>query len=351
MMRKLASALPATLSLALVACGGGPDIEQIKADFNSPSGSVKSKDGMVAASGSLDASGSAVVVGGGGVPGSSLTASGKNVGLWQINVRRTWEARARAVRDYINGKTTQAQALSEAQVDASGCDSSPEAQAAFEEAFGDVIIDGLNPLGGSKVSGSASYEQDFSACSNGELSGSAKVEVKIELEQQGDGGRFAITVKYGLNNVCELTTDERACLDGTMIVEAEALGSGELGQLTFTSAWELSATWTEAGTERSASLKGGIRSFFEGDGETGSAKIEVINYVNSPEGGEWSYVWSFEGAFNGLEGTATISCRGSDGEVSCTIDENGGVCTGSDGSRVEWTAADEQALDEEWLKG
>src|SRR5262245_7348646 len=110
MLRMLGSALT---TLLLVACGGGPDINQIKADFDSPSGSVKSKDGMAAASGSLDASGSAVVVGGGGVPGTSLTASGKNVGLWQLNARRTWEARATSLRDFLNGKSSQA--LTEAQ--------------------------------------------------------------------------------------------------------------------------------------------------------------------------------------------------------------------------------------------
>jgi hypothetical protein len=35
----------------------------------------------------------------------------------------------------------------------------------------------------------------------------------------------------------------------------------------------------------------------------------------------------------------------------CTIDDNGGSCTASDGSSVTWTAEDEAALDEEWLKG
>ena len=352
MMRTLASALPASLSLLLVACGGGPDIAKVKADFDSPTGSVKSKDGMAAASGSLDASGSAVVVGGGGVPGSSLTASGKHVGLWQINARRAWEPRARALRDYLNGTMTRPQALSEAQVEGGGCESSPEAQQAFEDLTADLIVDAANPFGGGKVSGSASYTQNFEACSNGELSGSAKVDIEFEAESDGgENGSFRFTVTYDLSNVCELNTDEKACLDGTMIVEAEAAGSDGFGQFTFTTAWELAASWTEASVAREASLKGGIRSSLEGSDQSGSAKIEVINYVTTPEGEEWSYVWSFEGAFNGLEGTATVECRGSDGSVSCTIDENGGMCNASDGSSVTWTVEDEQALDDTWLKG
>ena len=342
MLRKLASALPATL--LLVACGGGPDINQVKADFNSPSGSVKNKDGMAAASGSLDASGSAVVVGGGGVPGQSLTAFGKNTGLWQLNARHAWGARAVALRDYLNGKSSQA--LSEAQFEGEGCDNTPEAQEAFNDLTADLATDLV--FGGSKINGSASYSQDFSTCSGGELSGTAKIKIEFEAEQTGDdSGRFAFTVTYGFDNVCELTTDEKACLTGTMIIEAEAEGAGDFGALTFTSAWELDATWTEDGVERSATIKGGIRSSLEGDGSTGSAKIEVINYVTTPEGEEWSYVWEFEGAFNGLEGTATVSCRGSDGSVTCTIDDTGGSCTASDGSSVTWTAADESV----WLEG
>lgn len=351
MVRKLVSALPATL--LCVACGGGPDIEQIKADFDNPTGSVKSKDGMVAASSSLDASSSAVAVGGGGVPGQSLTATGKTVGFWQINVRRSWEARARAIRDTLNGRTTQLQALSEAQVESAGCDNSPEAQAAFEEVYGELFVDALNPFGSkSKVSASASFEQDFSACSGGELSGSAEVEIEVEIEASDENsGRVAFTVKYGLNNVCELTTSEKACLDGAMVVEAEALGTEELGRLTFTTGWELDATWTEDAVARAASIKGGLRSFFEGTDATASAKVEVINYVNTPEGDEWSYVWAFEGSFNGLEGTATVECRGSDGSVSCTIDDAGGRCIASDGSSIEWTAADESTLEGSWLGG
>ncbi len=352
MMRKLAYALPATLSLALVACGGGPDLDQVKADFNSPNGSVKNKDAMVAGSSNLDASGSAGVVLGGGVPGASLTAYNKHPGFASISARPTWEPRARAVRDFLNGRTTSQQALTEAQTGVDACGDSAEAQEAFQNAFGDIVADAANPFGNSKkISGSASYTQDFSACSNGELSGSAKIEIKIEAEQTGENsGRFAFTVTYEMNEVCELNTEERACLSGTMIVEAEAIGQEEFGSLTFTSAWDLDGKWTEDGADREAHLKGGIRTSLEGDGTSGSAKIEVLTYVSTPEG-EWSYVWSFEGAFDGINGTATIECRGNDGSVSCTIDENGGTCTASDGSSITWTAADEASLGEDWFKG
>jgi hypothetical protein len=348
MMRRLAYALPATLSLALIGCGGGPDINQVKADFDNPSGSVQSKDGMIAASGSLDASGSAVSVAGGGVPGNSLTAYTR--GFDQINMRRTWEWRARGLRDYLNGKVTKHQALRQAQFGGDGCTNSAEAQGAFEEASQDFVADGINPFGNSKIEGSATYSQDFSACSGGELSGSAKVHIEILLESNGDNsGRLAITVQYDLNNVCELNTAEKACLDGTMIMEAEAIGQNDFGSLTFTAAWDFAATWTDAGGARSASAKGGLKSSFEGDGTSGSAKIEVLSYVNSPEG-EWSYVWSLDASYTGGEGSATIGCRGSDGSVMCTIDDNGGMCTSSDGSSVTWTTEESGTLDASWYE-
>jgi hypothetical protein len=348
-MRKLAYALPATLSFALAACGGGPDIDQIKADFQNPSGSVKNKDAMVAASGNLDASGSAIEVAGGGVPGASLSAAGKPIGFYQANIRRTWEPRARALRDYLNGDSSGIRALSE-QSAFDSCENSAEAQSAYEEASRDILADAANPFGNSKkISGSASFKLDFGACSNGDLSGTAKVDIKIEAEQTGENsGRFAFTVEYAFDHVCDLTTPEKSCLDGSVVMEAEAVGADNFGSLTFTSGWQLDGTWVDAGVDRSASLKGGIRSALEGSGDTGSAKIEILNYVTSPEG-EWSYVWTFAGSFDGEQAVVDVECRGSDGSASCHITEEGGTCSASDGSSVTWTAADEQSLGDDWF--
>ncbi len=351
MMRKLAYALPATLSFALIACGGGPNLDQVKADFQNPTGSVQNKDAMVASSGSLNASGGAIEVAGGGVPGASLTATGKVAGLRQLNVQRAWEGRARTVRDYLNGKATAKQALSEAQT-GFGCDDSAEAQEAFQKALNDLTADAVNPFGsGKKISGKASYKLDLTSCSNGELSGSASIEIEIVAEQTGaNSGRFAFTVKYNLNNVCELNTEEKTCVDGSLIAEAEAVGQDEFGSLTFTEAWELDGNWLESGVERNATLKGGIRSAFEGDGNSGNASIEILNYVNTPDG-EWSYVWSVKASYDGLNGTGTFEVRGQDGSVTCTVDDNGGMCSGSDGSSISWTAEDEQGLDDSWFGG
>jgi hypothetical protein len=345
-MRKLATALPATLSFALIACGGGPDLEQIKADFQNPSGSVQNKDAIVASSGERTASGPAIKVAGGGVPGATLTASGKQ-GLAQINLRRNWEQRAQTLANVLAGRSS-SQALSEAQVGGVGCEQSVEAQGAFEEAAGDLLADAA--LGGTKANGKASYSINLTSCSDGELSGDAKVEIEVEVELENDNtGRFAFTVKYELTNVCELKTDEKACLDGTLVMEAEAIGMENFGRLTATTAWDVAGSWTEAGTLKEASLKGGVRTLLEGGDASAIARIEVLNYVNSPEG-EWSYVWSFEATANINGGTVEFECRGNDGSLTCSIDHNGGTCTASDGSSLTWTAADEAALDEEWFR-
>jgi hypothetical protein len=339
-----------SLSLAATACGGGPDLDAVKADFENPSGSVSNKEAVIASNGQRDAQGPAVAVAGGGVPGLGLTAFGKPVGLQQINVRRTWESRIRATHDYVNGRASASQALSAAQFEATGCDNSAEAQAAYEEAFGDIIKDSVNPFGNSKkISGKASYTQDLSSCSGGELKGTIKVDFTIELEQTGEeSGRFAFTLDYELIGVCELTTEQQACLDGQLIMEAEAVGDGanSVGRLTFTSAWNLHGTWIDEGVSRDASMKGGLRSFFEGNGEVGTAKIEYLNYVTTPEGKEYSYVWTFEATNDRV----TWECRGNDGYIRCEITETMASCTGSDGSSAfTWTAEDEAGLDEGWF--
>lgn len=348
MIGKLGYTLPTSLSLLLIACGG-PDLDKVKADFENPTGSVNNREAVMASNSGREGSGPATSVAGGGVPGVALTASGKPVGLHQLNMRKAWEARARTVRDYLNGTVTR-QALTEQQFEASGCDDSPEAQAAYEELLGDLLRDSANPFGNrNKVSGKASYSVDLSTCSGGQLSGKADVTIEFELEQTGEeAGRFAFTVEYTLAEACELTTEAKACLDGSLIMEAEAIGDGgaDFGRLTFTSAWELSGTWSDEGKPHEGTLKGGLRTLFEGEGDQGQIKIEYLNYVNV-DGQEWSYVWTFEATNDRV----IWECRGKDGSVSCEITETSAMCMGENGSEAfSWTAEDEATLGDEWYE-
>lgn len=349
MIGKLGYSLPASLSLMLIACGGGPDIDKVKADFENPTGSVNNREAVMASNSGREGSGPATSVAGGGVPGFSLTATGKAVGLQKLNMRRAWEVRARTLRDYLNGSVSR-QALTEQQFESSGCDDSPEAQAAYEELVNDLFKDAVNPLNGNKkVSGEASYKVDLSSCSGGALSGSAEITIKIEAETSGEeSGRFAFTVEYSLVEACELNTEAMACLDGSLIMEAEAIseGANNFGRLTFTSAWELSGTWNDEGKPHEGTLKGGLRTLFEGDGDQGQVKIEYLNYVNV-DGEEWSYVWTFEADNDSV----SWECRGKDGSVSCEITETSASCMGENGSEAfSWTAEDEAALGDDWYE-
>lgn len=337
-------------SAALVACGG-PDIEKVKADFESPSGSTKDQSGVIAASSKRDGSSGVMALGAGGVPGQSLTAARPRRGFDQANLGRTWGKRAESLRDLLVTRKVPAQ--QQQNLGPSACDNSPEARAAYEEMIsgfvGDALGTALNPFSDT-ISGSASYTQDFSTCSNGELTGSADIELEYEFSEN----RFRFAVTYNLDNVCE-TAGDQACISGEMIAEALIEGDDLMGQLSFTTAWQVDGSWNDDGTRREATLSGGVRIKLEGNQDgSGSATLQYLVYVNTPDGDEYSYVWEVVAQGDGQgNGSVTWRCRGSDGSIDCHADENGGMCTATDASGtvvVSWTRDQEAGLDEEWFE-
>ena len=77
------------------------------------------------------------------------------------------------------------------------------------------------------------------------------------------------------------------------------------------------------------------------NGTDSSVDIEYLLYVTSPDGEEYSYVLSLNASAGDDSVSAALSIRGSDGEISCTMDasaeEERGMCTGPDGT-YEWTS-------------
>lgn len=357
-LRNLSGLIPALASCALAACGGGPNIDQVKADFENPSGSVNDKDAVVAAAGNQNASAPALAMVGGGVPGLSLTATGKRSAFAQIAPERMHGSAINGIRNYfgVSGRTIRS--LSEAQVDdlgdfeddgdsfGNGCDDAPEAKAAVNEALQDLIGDAA--LGGRSASGSASYSIDLSTCSGGELTGIVNDEIEIDVESDGQGGgsfRFKITRE--MVNVCE-TGGGKACVSGTFLLEVSARGFAQqsFGQAETIAAWELTATMDGKTLE----TKGGVRVELEGNETSGRARIEILAYAKASTGEEVSFVLTIEG--NSSTGEVTLSYRGRDGQIYCTAHADGsGECraTNSDGAQaiLTWTAAEyDQELEE-----
>lgn len=334
-----------TAAFALTACGGGPDIDKVREDFNNPSGSTKDQKGVMAANGKRDASESALRLTT-GIPGAGLTATGKVYGIEKIGPRYMFERDIRRVWAHAQSKNLQA--LSAAQFDdeptSGDCNNSPEAQAAMEKLYADLIKDAVSPFGGGgSASASTDFTVDLATCSNGELSGT--LEVVMEVEFDSDSMRFAIEEKF--IDVCE-AQGQQACINGNLIMEATGMGlsGGEGGTLEFLTAWELDATWTEDGKALSAKTKGGIRLAAD-DNMFG---MEYLIYVIDSSGEEVSYVMRF--AAN-ADGSWTLEYEGADGKLSCTANADGSAtCTGTDESGaafdLSWTDAEyDDVLDDE----
>lgn len=334
--RKLATALTIALSSAAIACGG-PDIDQVKQDFESPSGSVTDKDAIVAANAKRDGSDPALSIAGGGVPGFGLTAYGKSDAFKKLNVRRTWESNIRDFHQHWAAQNGIAVPARGAQVEdfGTGCDDSPEVQAAMEALWRDLVGDAL--LGSKSASGSASYTLDLATCS--EYTGKISVDIEMKLSENS----FSFKIDETFTNVC---SGDQECVTGDVNLEAaaDADEAGQAGQLTFVTAWKLAASWLEDGVAKTASLKGGVRSLFNENG----IDIEYLFYVTTPNGEEYSYVFKLVVDENG----ARWEIRGKNGSISCKVDENGGECTGTDANgtaTVAWTKEEARALDASWF--
>lgn len=327
--------------LMLAACGGGPDIDKVKADFSSPSGSVGSKEAVIAANGERSASGPGISLAGGGVPGVALTVRGNGATLDELSAMRGFSGRAESLYVALRSKSKE-QALSAAQFEVNaGCHDGQVAQQAYEELINDLLLDAINPLGGD-LDGSADYELDLASCSDGRLTGNLEVEIEVELSDN----RFLFRVTENFDNVCE-TAGVESCVDGELIMEAEANSTGsEAENFAFIVAWELDTRWNDSGTPREATVSGGLRLLSETTMMMATSSVEYLFYVNTPEGDEASYVFR---ATADEMGNGTLEIRGRDGSLTCSVSDEGGMCTatGSDGmTTLSWTAAEAAGLDD-----
>lgn len=314
----------AFISFGLAACGGGPDIDKAKADFANPSGKTSDKNGVIAAQGKQDASGSAMQLGAGGLPGNSfgLSATGKS-GFAKASVARLMAPQAERLRALVQRDQYRSFGLTTAQDDSSCGDA--EASAIFGEDLAADAADG-------EVSGSGSFTIDYSSCNIG-LTGSADYSIEYEITQTS----MKFTIEVSMNNVCQ----EDECVTGAMAMEMSAEGGlGAAGTFQIITAWDL--TSTHEGKEIKS--KGGIKMGFD---DQGTSTIEILVYVNTADGEEWSYVLK---ATQDFDGAGSLEIRGSDGELSCTWSADGsGQCTGDAGA-LEWSAEESDAVEgEEWF--
>lgn len=313
----------AFISIGLAACGGGPDIEKAKADFANPTGKTSDKNGVIAAQGKQDASGSAMSASAGGLPGFGLTAVGKG-NLAKASVTRLLVPQAERMRAIVQGTQMRNFALNIAQSEGCGDDVAGEALGAD---FAEDAADG-------SASGSFSFSIDYSACAGSGLTGSADYNVEFEIDQT----KMYMLAEISMNAVC--AGDE--CVTGSMAMEldgtfggADGLGGGFQTLV----AWDL--TSTHEGKEIKS--KGGIKMGFDDQAST----IEILVYVNTADGEEWSYVLK---ATQNFDGAGSLEIRGSDGNLSCTwMADGSGQCSGDAGA-LEWTAEESEAIeDEEWF--
>lgn len=333
MKRLMNSLIPASLmAMAISACGGGPDVDQVKADFENPSGSTKDKNGVIAASGKQGTtSNSALGVAGGGVPGLGLTADGKSTIFNKIAPRAVFGSKIANIAAVAMKRSD----LRVAQAETTCFDGSEFAEASAELQAAAVK--------GEKASVSVSTSVDLGNCS-ADASGS----LDLSMEMTVDGAKISYEVEYTFNNVCDKSSGE--CLDGGMAQEAAIdLSAADMenlfGSIKSVSAWDFTAT---DGEGNSIHTKGGLRIGFSSDAMGDSAKIEYLLYVADSSGNEVSYVLTIEA--NGATGELTLAIKGSDGELNCSFSEatGSGMCSGTDSSgasfEMSWTDGEYDAV-------
>lgn len=121
-----------------------------------------------------------------------------------------------------------------------------------------------------------------------------------------------------MTNVCE-TSGNKYCVTGEYIMEATMANE----QISLVSGWYVTATWDEDGAQRSLVTKGGVKFDLSASGQDGA--IEYLVYVTDENGEEVSLVLKITTTGEGT----TLSIRGSDGALTCTVNSDGsGSCDG-----------------------
>lgn len=300
---KLSIATTALFALGLAACGSNaPTVDQVKEDFNSPSGSTKSKQSVAGAYSKQSNSNTAASFAAGGFAGGGFGLTEKRAG---DVVRLT------AINPFINymkARTVGVRGFNLAEAQDASC-------------FDPSSVSGSGDASG----GSFSVTVDLGACGDG-ATGTLTMDGEIEVDETA--GTFKFNVEATYDQVC--TTDPAACIDGSMVMESE---SSLTGTASFFAGWFF--TITEDG--KTYETKGGIR--LDADGGTGAASVEYLIYVKDENGQEVSLV--LEATVDG-QGNSTLKITGSDGSISCTANADGsGSCEGD----LSWDAAFVEGLE------
>lgn len=306
-MRNIFITTPFALGLALAACGGDvPSTSQIKADFESPSGSTKSKQTVAGAYTKNQAAGTASGLASSFSPLGGLSAAGQGSALERVGVARMMQPHLARLSQHVSGKV--ARGLSAA-TDFDACMDSEE--------IGQELA---SSLATGSTSGSFDVDIDLSSCSGGQLTGSIAMSGSFDI----DGESFVFEVSQVMTNVCE-TSGNKYCVTGEYLMEATMANE----QMSLVSGWYATATWEEDGAQRSLVTKGGVKLGLGGD----AGSVEYLVYVTDENGEEVSLVLKIDTT---ADGTTTVSIRGSDGSLDCTIDSSGG---GSCGGDLSWDDA------------
>ncbi len=342
-LTKLGLIATTSLSLGLIACGTD-NIDQVRSDLANPTGLTADRDAVMAVQGQQSGSSPAMGLAAGGVPGQALTAYGKTRGIEQVAVRQ-WQTRGEQLFKAIAARKSGGQQnLRHDALVGTSCSNSAEANAAMEEIWKELVLDAA--IGFGATTGDATYTVDVAACSNGELSGELAITLKIEIKDESVF--FEVSQKM---NLCE-TGGAMACVDGETTMRATAAETGPNASTAEVLAyWDVKASWQDNGATRSGQLKGGIRVGGSSSMGTDTAVIEYLFYIQTPDGQEYSYVWTLEASSSDSSSTVKWILRGADGSIECTASETMGdamvTCTGS--ANFSYTEAEAEALENLWF--
>jgi hypothetical protein len=324
-LRLLSGLVPACLmTVGLAACGGsnGPNVGQVKQDFDHPTGSAKDQQGVAAAAGAqeqMTQSGAGFT--GGGVPGFSLRAEDLvHRGFAPFVPHNFFSAQIDQFKNYVLGQSTFAL----------GDGTTTSRSSLFDSCIDKNKLEDQIKSQAGQSSFQVSLSIDLSACAGSGYTGSFDINMSGQIERTASTAKITLEMTASMHSVCETATG--TCIDGGLAEEAIVGGStmgtsSSSGDFNFTLAWNWTATGKDKnGLVRSLSSKGGERLAAQSSGGSGSAQYELLFYVKDGKGQEVSYVLRITAD---SMGNATLEIRCSDGSLTCTRAADGSaMCSG-----------------------
>jgi hypothetical protein len=345
MKRRFLSNLGITVGLVagVAACSGpntGPNVDQVKADFDNPSGSAKDQQGVAATAGAqdnLESTGGAGFTGG-GVPGFSLRAEGLvQTGFAPLIPHNLFADQIAELQDLVLGKQSfdlsgmsgMGSGASPSGSIISQCVSSKDVQQKFASQLQGAASD-------LKKSGHASFDisttVDFSNCPNSGYTGSFDIELKGDINERAPSASVTLEVSVNLHTACQ--TASGVCIDGGIAEEDVINGSATVlspnaggarsgsGSISYLVAWDFTATKDS----QTITEKGGSRVSLSGANGMRDASVELLFYVANSERQLVSYVLKVSADSNG---TVTLELRCKDGNLTCTkMADGSAMCMG-----------------------